>query len=84
VSAACSYGSGSIVIDGYSDRMTTLEGLIGKIPSNPLWAELLALKMKERQARRTPSSQSLGKDARRSASGMSGKSRQPSKRVEGK
>jgi serine/arginine repetitive matrix protein 2 len=43
--------------------MTTLEGLIGKIPSNPLWAELLALKMRERHAKRVVSSQSLAKDS---------------------
>jgi serine/arginine repetitive matrix protein 2 len=60
--------------------MTTLEGLIGKIPSNPLWAEVLALKTREKQARRVPSSQSLKKDKeRRSASGMSGKSKIASK-----
>ncbi|WVF65953.1 hypothetical protein IAT40_000691 [Kwoniella sp. CBS 6097] len=49
--------------------METLEGLIGKIPSNPLWAELLATRQRERAARRTASSSSLAKDARRQASG---------------
>ncbi|KAK8845595.1 hypothetical protein IAR55_006311 [Kwoniella newhampshirensis] len=49
--------------------MTTLEGLIGKIPSNPLWAELLATRQRERSARRTASSSSLAKEARRQASG---------------
>ncbi|WVR03570.1 hypothetical protein IAU60_000562 [Kwoniella sp. DSM 27419] len=48
--------------------METLEGLIGKIPSNPLWAELLAARTKERAARRTASSSSLAKDAKRQAS----------------
>ncbi|WVQ93585.1 hypothetical protein IAU59_000660 [Kwoniella sp. CBS 9459] len=49
--------------------METLEGLIGKIPSNPLWAELLATRQKERAARRTASSSSLAKEAKRQASG---------------
>nr|XP_019048757.1 hypothetical protein I302_02531 [Kwoniella bestiolae CBS 10118]OCF27687.1 hypothetical protein I302_02531 [Kwoniella bestiolae CBS 10118] len=49
--------------------MQTLEGLIGKIPSNPLWAELLATRQRERAAKRTASSSSLAKDARRQASG---------------
>ncbi|WWD22543.1 hypothetical protein CI109_107036 [Kwoniella shandongensis] len=49
--------------------MTTLEGLIGKIPSNPLWAELLATRQRERAARRSASSSSLAKEAKRQASG---------------
>ncbi|WWC99204.1 hypothetical protein V866_006099 [Kwoniella sp. B9012] len=48
--------------------MQTLEGLIGKIPSNPLWAELLATRQRERAARRTASSTSLARDAKRQAS----------------
>jgi hypothetical protein len=51
--------------------MQTLDGLIGKIPSNPLWAELLSEKMKERDARekeregkRSASRSSLAKEAR--------------------
>ncbi|OCF40741.1 hypothetical protein I317_05436 [Kwoniella heveanensis CBS 569] len=52
--------------------METLEGLIGKIPSNPLWAELLATRQRERAARRTASSSSLAKEARRQASASGG------------
>ncbi|WRT63799.1 uncharacterized protein IL334_000724 [Kwoniella shivajii] len=48
--------------------MQTLEGLIGKIPTNPLWADLLATKQRERAARRTASSSSLAKEAKRQAS----------------
>lgn len=33
--------------------METLQGLIGKIPSNPLWAELLSTKMREKADRAT-------------------------------
>ncbi|ORX34827.1 hypothetical protein BD324DRAFT_635198 [Kockovaella imperatae] len=40
--------------------METLSGLIGKIPSNPLWAELLATRLKERP-RRPHSTGTLGK-----------------------
>jgi serine/arginine repetitive matrix protein 2 len=50
--------------------MQTLDGLIGKIPSNPLWAELLSEKMKERDAKekdregkRSTSRSSLAKEA---------------------
>jgi hypothetical protein len=31
-------------------RLETLNGLIGKIPSNPLWAELLAAQKREEDA----------------------------------
>ena len=31
-------------------RLETLNGLIGKIPSNPLWAELLAAQKREEEA----------------------------------
>ncbi|WWC58165.1 uncharacterized protein I303_100701 [Kwoniella dejecticola CBS 10117] len=48
--------------------MDTLNGLIGKIPTNPLWAELLATRQRERMNKRTASSSSLAKDARRQAS----------------
>ena len=44
--------------------MRTLDGLVGKIPSNPLWAELLAAKQREKEARRTASSASFAKDRR--------------------
>ena len=43
-------------------RMTTLEGLIGKIPSNPLWAELLAAQMREQgpvKTKRSTSTRSI-------------------------
>ncbi|RSH82804.1 Bud site selection protein bud4 [Saitozyma podzolica] len=50
--------------------MQTLDGLIGKIPPNPLWAELLSEKMKERDAKekdregkRSTSRSSLAKEA---------------------
>nr|XP_019014530.1 uncharacterized protein I206_00612 [Kwoniella pini CBS 10737]OCF53311.1 hypothetical protein I206_00612 [Kwoniella pini CBS 10737] len=48
--------------------MDTLNGLIGKIPTNPLWAELLSTRQKEKIAKRTPSSSSLAKEAKRQAS----------------
>ena len=38
---------------GLIDRMETLNGLIGKIPSNPLWAELLSSQMKETREKHT-------------------------------
>ncbi|TYJ51830.1 hypothetical protein B9479_007589 [Cryptococcus floricola] len=47
--------------------METLQGLIGKIPANPLWAELLTLRMREKAAKRSASSGSLAaKEARKS------------------
>ncbi|WVQ76151.1 hypothetical protein IAR50_005803 [Cryptococcus sp. DSM 104548] len=47
--------------------METLQGLIGKIPANPLWAELLTLRMREKAAKRSASSGSLAiKEGRKS------------------
>ncbi len=63
------------------DRVNTLSGLIGKIPSNPLWAELLAAKMRERESKRSASSTSLGKD-RRSASTVGDSEREKARSVE--
>ena len=52
------------------DRLATLRGLIGRIPSNPLWAEVLSRQQREedekRRLRKTGSSQSLRKQARQS------------------
>lgn len=60
--------------------METLTGLIGKIPSNPLWAELLATQRREaeasessKRARRVTSSGSL-----KSGSGANGQRRKSS------
>ena len=65
-------------LDGsWVDRMKTLEGLIGKIPSNPLWSELLATRQREREERRIASSTSMGKE-RRSASGVRGEGKSAS------
>lgn len=56
-------------------RLETLNGLIGKIPSNPLWAELLAAQKREeeeaasaKKVRKVGSSTSL--KSKRSASGI--------------
>jgi hypothetical protein len=52
--------------------METLNGLIGKIPSNPLWAELLAEKMKEKEVRernRSTSRASLAKPGKEDEKG---------------
>ena len=50
-------------------RLNTLRGLIGKIPSNPLWAEMLARKQQEAKERaaikKMGSSTSLKKRAER-------------------
>ncbi|EIW73323.1 hypothetical protein TREMEDRAFT_73045 [Tremella mesenterica DSM 1558] len=61
--------------------MTTLEGLIGKIPSNPLWAELLAAKMREKEfkGKRSGSTSSIGKDTRRSSTKSHVTGRTPSR-----
>ena len=52
-----------------NDRLATLQGLIGRIPTNPLWAELLARRQREEEERRrlkkTASSTSLKKAAAR-------------------
>ncbi|WVQ80948.1 hypothetical protein IAT38_003055 [Cryptococcus sp. DSM 104549] len=56
--------------------MSTLEGLIGKIPSNPLWAELLTMRQREKAAKRSASSGSLAKEGRRvsgKTAGMGGR-----------
>lgn len=50
------------------DRVETLQGLVGKIPANPLWAEVLARKQREKVAKRSASRESLR--AKRSASGI--------------
>ncbi|WVO16780.1 hypothetical protein L204_104464 [Cryptococcus depauperatus] len=52
--------------------METLQGLIGKIPSNPLWAELLTLRMREKATKRTVSSGSQGKERRMSRNKLNG------------
>jgi hypothetical protein len=56
-------------------RLETLNGLVGKIPSNPLWAELLAAQKREeetaatvKKVRKVGSSTSL--KSKRSASGL--------------
>lgn len=57
-------------------RLETLNGLIGKIPSNPLWAELLAAQKRDEESgggttkkvRKIGSSTSL--KSKRSASGL--------------
>ena len=45
---------------------------MGKIPSNPLWAELLAAKQREKESRRTASSTSFAKDRRLTGPAMVG------------
>ncbi|OXG24431.1 hypothetical protein C361_02285 [Cryptococcus neoformans Tu259-1] len=45
--------------------MEVLQGLVGKIPSNPLWAELLTLRIREKAAKRSASSGSLAKEGRK-------------------
>ena len=49
-------------IDFWADKqedkdvwMSTFSGLIGKIPSNPLWAELLATRMRDKASKRSAS-----------------------------
>ncbi|KAL7418687.1 Bud site selection protein bud4 [Cryptotrichosporon argae] len=60
------FGDGDDAITFSADRdedkdgwMDTLSGLIGRIPSNPLWAELLAERQRDRAARRSASGSSL-------------------------
>ena len=53
-------------------RLQTLRGLVGKIPSNPLWAEMLAARQRERALKKTSSSSSLRKAAARQSTGPSG------------
>lgn len=51
--------------DDHAYRMEVLQGLVGKIPSNPLWAELLTLRIREKAAKRSASSGSLAKEGRK-------------------
>lgn len=41
------------------NRLETLNGLVGKIPSNPLWAELLAAQKREEESKSGSASATL-------------------------